>query len=234
MRESKEAYYMVIPAKVWDTEISAGSVLTYGHISVLANKKGFCYASNSYFMKKLKCSVSTIKRYMNELEDLGLITRSVTYAKDSKEIEERRIYLVNPARSIDEPSPMVIDEPTGRVTNEPDNTTRFNTTRSNSKSNEILGKIFFKIVEVYPKNRIGNRQHGLKKFEKLDIQQAKLAGKNLKRYLNVAGKFVKNLQNYIEEECYTEEWLKLQEETNNKHKDITNTKTFDDNYDNIT
>ena len=94
---------------------------------------------------------------------------------------------------------------------------------------DIKGKIFFKIVELYPKNRIGNRQHALKKFKTLDINQAKLAAVNLKRYLKVAGTYIKNLQNYITEECYTEAWLKP-EETKSKPKDITNTKEFDTNY----
>ena len=78
------------------------------------------------------------------------------------------------------------------------------------------GKIFFRIVEAYPKNRIGNRQHGLKKFNELDMDQCKLAAKNLKRYLKLAGEYVKSLQNYIEQECYTEEWLKAEEKNKSK------------------
>jgi len=97
---------------------------------------------------------------------------------------------------------------------------------------DIKSKIFFKIVELYPKNRIGNRQHGLKKFKTLDIDQAKLSAVNLKRYLTVAGTYVKNLQNYITEECWSEEWLKA-EETKKVNKNITNTKTFIQDYDNI-
>ena len=46
----------------------------------------------------------------------------------------------------------------------------------------MKGKIFFRIVEAYPACSIGNRQHGLKKFLKLDMDQCKLAAKNLKRY----------------------------------------------------
>tara|TARA_R110002167_G_scaffold365651_1_gene590921 strand:+ start:132 stop:860 length:729 start_codon:yes stop_codon:yes gene_type:complete len=108
-----------------------------------------------------------------------------------------------------------------------------NNTKLVDTTDDIKGKIFFKIVDLYPKNRIGNRQHGLKKFKKLDINQAKLAATNLKRYLKVAGQYVKSLQNYILEECYTEAWLSA-EETNNNKSDITNTKTFTQNYDDIT
>lgn len=120
----------------------------------------------------------------------------------------------------------------------PDNNTDTNTDTNIDvpSDDDIKGKIFFKIVELYPKNRVGNRQHGLKKFKNLDIEQAKLAVINLKRYLTVAGQYVKNLQNYIVEECWTEEWLKAEEtkqlknSTNNKS---TGVKTFKADYGNI-
>lgn len=86
---------------------------------------------------------------------------------------------------------------------------------------DYYGKIFFRIVDAYPKNRIGNRQHGLKKFKTLSKEDAKLAAINLKRYLNLAGPYVKSLQNYITEECWSEDWLKAAEETKTK-KDIKN------------
>ena len=106
-----------------------------------------------------------------------------------------------------------------------------NNTKLDVPSDDILGKIFFKVVDLYPKNRIGNRQHGLKKFKQLDIEQAKLALVNLKRYLTISGAYVKSLQNYIQEECYSEAWLSAADETNSKKTTITNdTKNFDTNY----
>lgn len=102
---------------------------------------------------------------------------------------------------------------------------------NNTNIDDVYGKIFFKIVDMYPTNRIGNRQHGLKKFKALDIDQAKLALKNLNRYLTVSNGYTKSLQNYITEECFTEAWLKAEEETKAKKAGITNTKTFNKNYD---
>ena len=105
---------------------------------------------------------------------------------------------------------------------------------TNTNIDDVLGKIFFKIVELYPKDRIGNRQHGLKKFQQLDIEKAKLALKNLDQYLNLAGGYVKSLQNYIAEECYTEEWLSSAQRNKTQIKSISNkveTKTFNTNYD---
>jgi hypothetical protein len=99
------------------------------------------------------------------------------------------------------------------------------------KEEEAKAKIFFKLVDMYPKNKIGNRQHGLKKFKELDIKQALAAIKNVDRYLKTVNepKFVKSLLNYLDQECWDEEYLKL-EETKSKPKDITNTKEFDTNY----
>tara|TARA_R110001632_G_scaffold33694_2_gene86421 strand:+ start:516 stop:1262 length:747 start_codon:yes stop_codon:yes gene_type:complete len=117
-----------------------------------------------------------------------------------------------------------------RVDKEKLNKEKLNKVLDVPSDDDIKGKIFFKIVELYPKNRIGNRQHGLKKFKQLDINQAKLAAVNLKRYLTIAGAYVKSLQNYIDEACYSEEWISGEEETKSKKTTITNTKDFDTNY----
>ena len=221
---------MNIPATVWDTELNPKAILCYGHITVLANKGGFCYANNKYFEQKLGVSTTTVGRYLNELEDLGVIKRTLIYAEDGKTVKERRIYL-NTAVITSEHSPIITDEQSPIFTHEQDNTTRNNNTSNNILDDDIKSKIFFKIVELYPKNRIGNRQHGLRKFKQLDIDQAKLAATNLKRYLKVAGEYVKSLQNYIEQECYSEAWLKAEEKTKTKKTSITgNTKTFSGNY----
>tara|TARA_R110000782_G_scaffold194037_1_gene283625 strand:- start:512 stop:1330 length:819 start_codon:yes stop_codon:yes gene_type:complete len=98
---------------------------------------------------------------------------------------------------------------------------------------DYYGKIFFKIVDNYPANRIGNRQHGLKKFKLLNKDNAKLAVINLKRYLDTASepRFIKSLQNYIEEHCFSQKWLEAEETKNNKQND---TKTFNGTYDDLT
>jgi len=96
-----------------------------------------------------------------------------------------------------------------------------NTNNKDTNIDDVYGKIFFRIVDAYPANRIGNRQHGLKKFKQLDIEEAKLAASNLKRYLKVAGDYVKSLQNYIDQKCFTESWLKAEEKTKSKKTNIT-------------
>lgn len=101
------------------------------------------------------------------------------------------------------------------------------------KELEAKAKIFFKLVDMYPKNRIGNRQHGLKKFKELDIKEAMAAIKNVQRYLKTVDepKYIKQLINYIDQQCWHEDYLKL-EETKSTTKSKT-TKTFKADYDDI-
>ena len=242
MEEHKESYYMNIPATVWDSKLRANCKLCYGHITVLANKKGYAYASNAYFAKALGVSKTTASQYISELIKLGVITSQIILHDNSKEVKERRIYLASIAIKESFNGPVKENDNGPIKDNFKGNTTSNNTTRTNSKldvpsdTDDILGKIFFKVVDLYPKNRIGNRQHGLKKFKQLDIKQAKLALINLKRYLTIAGAYVKSLQNYIQEECYSEAWLTGEEETKNKKTNINNkpdTKTFNTDYGNF-
>lgn len=222
-KENKQSYYMNIPAKVWDSELNAKAILMYGHITVLANKEGYCYSGNAYFEKVLNISTSSTSRYMNELEKLQLIKRVLIYKKNSKEIAQRRIYITEPAFTDEDTLPSLAtpgyphQRHQGTPTGERDNNTSINNININTNIDEVKSKVFFEIVKRYPKNRIGNRQHGLKKFIKLDTEECKLALKNLNRYLAVAGNYVKNIQNYITEECFSEEWL-LTEERNKKNK----------------
>ena len=222
----EQSYYMVIPAEVWDSEITAKAMILFGHIHVLSNKSKFCYATNGYFEKVMKTSGSTIKRCLKELEDIGIITRENIYKEDSKEIEMRKIY-VNLGMVKNELAPKVKNDTRSNITDDPDNTTSNNNININTISDDdFYGKIFFKIVDLYPANRIGNRQHGLKKFKTLSKEDAKLTALNLKRYLKVAGTFVKNLQNYITEECWSEAWLSAEEtkqnSINKKSNSVTN------------
>ena len=226
-QKEKPSYYMIIPATVWAADIKDKAKLCYGHITVLANKQGYCFATNAYLAEQLGCSPTSASRYISELEQLGVITTQLIYKKDSKEVEQRRIYLstnltIAADNTVKGPTDEIDRGPTDEI--DRDNSTSINNININT-IDEAKGKVFFEIVNRYPKNRIGNRQHGLKKFIQLDTKQCKLALTNLNRYLAVAGDYVKNLQNYIMEECYTEEWL-IEAERNKKQKSNIN-KGFD-------
>jgi hypothetical protein len=232
---------MNIPATVWDAKIRANAKLCYGHVTVLANKKGYSWASNQYYATALGVSKTTASQYISELVNLGVITVKIILKPNSKEVLERRIYITSALMGTKEINGQPNEETSGQPIedNFKGNTTRINTTRINtnkvsdvSSVDDIKTKIFNKIVELYPKNRIGNKKEVLNKFKKLDIKEAKLAATNLKRYLKCAGQYIKSLKKYIAEECYSEEWLEPAETKTNK-SDITNTKTFKGDYDEI-
>tara|TARA_R110000764_G_C10969240_1_gene379074 strand:- start:563 stop:1261 length:699 start_codon:yes stop_codon:yes gene_type:complete len=180
---------------------------------------GGFYQQQSRLVKDLPLTLDYLRKATNILKskDFVTIVKRGIPSKNHYTVNEKQVlsFLLGTTSHASEAP---LDEPLGLDQDKETNKTK----KQKTNIEEMLGKIFFKIVEVYPKNRIGNRQHGLKKFEKLDIEQAKLAGKNLKRYLTAAGSYVKSLQNYIEEECYSEEWLKAEEtKDNNKGTEST-------------
>ena len=209
---------MNIPATVWDTDLNPKAILCYGHITVLANKGGFCYANNRYFEEKLGVSTASVKRYLNELESLKVIKRHLIY-KDNNTVEQRRIYLSSAsitdelASITHEPGAMVIHEPGPGFTHEQDNTTSNNTTSNNTRK---YNKIYDMLIDKYPKNRIQSKNPVIKLLKNLDKEDIKLILKNKDRYLKASNGYTKNLRRYIEEECWSEAWLKAEEETKQK------------------
>lgn len=93
MDEVRPGYYAIIPADVrYDDGIPPNAKLLYGEISALIGKDGFCYASNSYFMKLYGFSDPTISRLISQLEKAGYIKRELE--KDSKgQVTRRKLYL---------------------------------------------------------------------------------------------------------------------------------------------
>lgn len=119
--ETQPHYYMNIPAFVWDDKDlleKPKAILLYGHISTLANKKGYCWATNEYFIKALKASRPSVIRYINLLVNKGYIKRKLIYEKGTKEIKQRILS---------------IDTRSG-VTDDTDNNTRNNNTSINKSS----------------------------------------------------------------------------------------------------
>lgn len=66
-------FYAVIPANVRYADITPNAKLLYGEITALCSKEGFCWAGNPYFAELYKVNRSSIKRWMSELEQIGVI-----------------------------------------------------------------------------------------------------------------------------------------------------------------
>lgn len=90
----KKNYYAIIPAFVrYDQKITANAKLLYGEITALCNEKGFCYATNKYFAELYGVSIVSISKWVNQLKEHDYIRVEMIYKKDSKEIEQRKLFL---------------------------------------------------------------------------------------------------------------------------------------------
>lgn len=88
-------YYSVIPASVrYDKNLPMGARLLYGEITALSNKEGYCWASNAYFAELYETSKRTVSNWISSLVNQGHIKIELIYKAGSKEIQSRRIYIV--------------------------------------------------------------------------------------------------------------------------------------------
>lgn len=86
-------YYAVIPADVrYDKELKANEKILYGELSALANKHGYCNASNAYFSQLYDKHKDTISEWISNLAKKGYIKTEVVKDSGGK-VAERRIYL---------------------------------------------------------------------------------------------------------------------------------------------
>lgn len=91
----KPNYYAIIPGNVrYDPELKDKAKLLYGEITALSNKEGYCYASNNYFAELYGVSTRTIIRMINSLVNKGYLNRITVYKKGTKEVIQRKLYLV--------------------------------------------------------------------------------------------------------------------------------------------
>lgn len=111
MDVERPGYYAIIPADVrYDDRLPANAKLLYGEISALIGAEGFCYATNSYFMKIYGFSDPTISRLISALEKHGYIKRELDRDK-SGQVVRRKLYLrvsapeIHPPINFDTTSP---------------------------------------------------------------------------------------------------------------------------------
>lgn len=89
--EPQRAAYAVIPAYIlFNTELSDGDKIIYGHISNLCNMYGFCWASNGYLAELTGKSIETVKRAIKALKDNLCI--EIEHEPNGEQ-DQRKIYL---------------------------------------------------------------------------------------------------------------------------------------------
>ena len=94
MTKENPNYYAVIPADVRYSDISPNAKLLYGEITALANKEGYCWASNDYFAKLYKVTKTSVSLWIRQLRDNGFIEYEV------QDNYKRRIYLKGVLRNV--------------------------------------------------------------------------------------------------------------------------------------
>ena len=71
---AKPAFWAVLPAAVrYDEELPPNAKLLYAEISSLTDRRGYCYASNEYFMKVFALSERTVQNLLNALKRGGYV-----------------------------------------------------------------------------------------------------------------------------------------------------------------
>ena len=74
MEQAKPSYWAVLPAAVrYDPELPPMARLIYAEISALTESRGYCYASNDYFLQLYGMAERTLQRHLKALEDRGYI-----------------------------------------------------------------------------------------------------------------------------------------------------------------
>lgn len=92
----KPNYYGILPANVrYDKRLKPMEKILYSEITALANTQGFCFASNSYFGKLYEVHKNTVGIWINNLVECGYLKVKMIYKEGSKEVLERRLYIVD-------------------------------------------------------------------------------------------------------------------------------------------
>lgn len=91
--EENLSYYIVIPMPVFnDKGLSKTEKLLYGLISSLANKDGYCYATNEYIANKMDIKDgTTISKLLKNIQKKGHI--HIVLVRDGAIVKNRKIYI---------------------------------------------------------------------------------------------------------------------------------------------
>lgn len=106
-------------------------------------------------------------------------------------------------------------------------------TDSNKNNNKKIDIVYNKLISIWPKNRIQAKTPVIKYLKSKTDNELKLIVNNAPPYLKLNQGFIKNLRNYLEHECWSEEWLLAEKTKNQKQNNKPDTKTLNENYDNI-
>lgn len=94
MNNEQPNYYSILTANVrYDRGLKANEKLLFSEITALANKSGYCTATNNYFANLYGKSKTTISNWINHLKEKGYL--KVYLEKDGSQIIGRKLYPVD-------------------------------------------------------------------------------------------------------------------------------------------
>lgn len=170
-------YYVVIHAQVLhDNRLTPLARLIYGEIAALANIHGFAWISNGKLAKKYQVSIKTISISISKLQELGYIQSQLTYKENSKEVEQRNIYINPINKNVNTPYtknsiPPIQKCKEGMEKNVKDNNTS-NNTMNNTNNNiadksadSVLDERFENLWKLYPR-KAGSKQKAKSAYKK--------------------------------------------------------------------
>lgn len=190
-------YFSIIPTEVLLSDIPPRAVILYGVITSFVKKKGYAWVTDKALSQILKCGVSTIQRLLTSLEEKGFISREIIRNPETKQIEERRIYVVFDIGSVkNEGTPIPDNESTPTPKNEVDPTLKNERDINNNeyininKINTLLKGTFDSILEKW--NSFENLSTHKESTWKRNLKPALI--KRLKTY--DPGEIEKAVENY--------------------------------------
>ena len=122
------AYYAIIPANVRYSDVTANAKLLYGEITALANKSGYCWASNEYFAKLYSVHSDTISGWIRELREARFVESVLQKGT------QRRLFIIDSGRQNHLPPP--VKSPTSGRQKDRHNNTVNNTTKTGEQSSQ--------------------------------------------------------------------------------------------------
>ena len=88
-------YYAILTAEIrYSKELNFFEKVLVADITALTNKDGYCTASNGYFAELFDKTKETISRAISKFEKLGFLKVVLIYKNNTKEVYQRRLYLL--------------------------------------------------------------------------------------------------------------------------------------------
>ena len=73
---NRPSYYAVLPAAVrYDKRLPPAARLLYAELTALASREGYAWPTNAYLAELFDVDTRTVKRWLEQLEELGYLTR---------------------------------------------------------------------------------------------------------------------------------------------------------------